>query len=170
MYGRLLLSISLLLAACSPTLNWREVRPGGGELKALLPCKPDQAQRRQSLAGQEVDVHMLGCEAGGALYAVSVAELGDRLNALDVQTQWQASLLGNMQASTSVRSHWTLKGADVSVAPVRLSAQGLRPDGRPVTAQAVWFSRGKRTYHAAIYAERINTTMSEPFFSGLELP
>ncbi len=171
MYSRiLLLSLSLLLPACSPSLNWREVRPAGGELKAMLPCKPDQGSRRQSLAGREMEIHMLGCEAGGALYALSVADLADGGQALVVQVQWQANLLGNMQASTSASSSWVLKGASAALAPVRLDAQGLRPDGRPVQAQAVWFARGTRVYHAAVYAQRISAEMSEPFFGGLELP
>jgi len=166
----LLLGLALLLTACSPTLNWREVRPGG-ELKALLPCKPDQGSRRQSLAGREIEVQMLGCEAAGALYAVSVAELGDaRHAALAVQVQWQANLLGNMQASASTSSAWALKGANAMLEPVRLKARGLQPDGRPVAAEAVWFAQGTRLYHAVIYAERITEQMSEPFFSGLELP
>ena len=61
----LLLMMSLLaLTACSPSLNWREVRASQGELKAMLPCKPDQGNRKQTLAGLELDVHMTGCKAG----------------------------------------------------------------------------------------------------------
>ncbi len=166
----LLTSLVLLLLACSPALNWREVRLAGGELKALLPCKPDQADRRQSIAGREFELRMLGCEAGGALYALSVVELGDAAHALAVQVQWQASLLGTLQASASASSPWALKGAGPSLEPVQLSAQGVRPDGRPLAARAVWFARGTRLYHAVVYAERISTEMSEPFFSGLALP
>lgn len=165
----LILSLSLLLAACSPTLNWREVPLAGGELKALLPCKPDKASRKQSLAAQEIDIGMLGCEAGGALYAVSVAELGAPDQALAVQVQWQANVLGNMQATSSASSRFVVKGATLQLDPLRLAAVGVRPDGRPVQAQAVWFARGPHLYHAAIYAERISPEMSEPFFAGLEL-
>lgn len=166
----LLLGLPLLLAACSPTLNWREVRPAGGELKAMLPCKPDQGSRRQSLAGRELEVQMLGCEAGAALYAVSVTDLAGAGQALAVQVQWQANLLGTMQATASASTPWALKGAGAALEPRRLSAQGLRPDGRPVQAQAVWFARGTRVYHAVVYAEHISAEMSEPFFGGLEFP
>lgn len=165
----LILSFSFLLAACSPTLNWREVPLAGGELKALLPCKPDKASRKQSLAAQEIDISMLGCEAGGALYAVSVAELGAPDKALAVQVQWQANLLGNMGATSSANSSFAIKGATPQLDPVRLTAVGVRPDGGPVQAQGVWFARGPHLYHAVIYAERISAEMSEPFFGGLEL-
>lgn len=163
------LSSSILLAGCSPSLNWREVRVGNGELKTLLPCKPDQGSRRQDLAGLELEVRMAGCEAGGALFAVSSAELGDPGRALAVQVQWQASLLGNMQAGTASTTAFAIKGATAPLEPVQLTAQGVDPGGRKVMAQGVWFARGTRLYHAVIYAERISTEMSEPFFTGLEL-
>jgi len=167
---RIALSLALLLGACSPALNWREARLPGGELKALLPCKPDQGQRQQSLAGQELAIAMQGCEAGGALFAVSVAQLDQAGRTLAVQAQWQAQLLGNMRAGTSSTGPFAIKGSTPPLDPVRLTARGLGPDGRPVEAQGVWFARGARLYHAVIYAERITTEMSEPFFGGLELP
>jgi len=170
MFRRLfpLLCISLLLAACSPSLNWREVRPAGGELKALLPCKPDHGNRRLSLAGQELEISMVGCEAGGALFAVAVAELGSESRAMAVQVQWQANLLGNMQATSSTNRPFAIKGAGTALEPVQLSASGVRPDGSAVMAQGVWFVRGSRLYHAVIYADKLRAEMSEPFFSGLE--
>ena len=35
----------LVLAACNPVFNWREVRPEGTALSLLLPCKPDKAEK-----------------------------------------------------------------------------------------------------------------------------
>lgn len=164
-----LLLLALALAACSPSLNWREVRLGG-ELKAMLPCKPDQATRRQSLAGYELDLTMLGCEAGGGLYAISVVELATPLQALPVQAQWQTNLLATMQAQGSNRQPYGIRGASAQPESVRLEALGRDSEGRAITVQAVWFTRGKRLYHAALYAPRPTPEMSEPFFSGMELP
>ncbi len=171
MYCRLILipALALLLAACSPALNWREVPLANGELKALLPCKPDRASRKQNLATHDLDIAMAGCEAGGALYAVSVAELPAPDRALAVQVQWQANLLENMRASGASNAAYAIKGASSTFEPVRLIAAGTGPDGRVVQAQGVWFARGTRLYHAVIYAERIGADMSEPFFGGLEL-
>ena len=165
-----LLSLAFLLASCSPTYNWREVRLPGAELKALLPCKPDQASREQSLAGQAYTIAMQGCETGGALFAVAVVELGQESRAQAVQQQWQIQLLGTMQAAAPASASFALRGASTQFEPLRLNARGQRPDGRPVEVQGVWFARGARLYHAVIYAERIRSEMSEPFFGGLELP
>ncbi len=166
----LLVPLLILLQACSPSLNWREVRLGGGELKAVLPCKPDQAQRRQSLAGYEIELAMLGCEAGGALYAISVAELGTPAQAQQVQAQWQTNLLATLQAQGASRQVYAIRGANAQPEALQLQASGRTADGRALTVQAVWFMRGTRLYHAAVYAERLTAEMSEPFFSGMELP
>lgn len=167
----LLLLISLLaLTACSPSLNWREVRASQGELKTMLPCKPDQGSRKQALGGLELDVHMSGCEAGGALFAVSSVTLDDPSRALAVQLQWQAALLENMRASTSTTSPYSIRGATPLLEPLQIMALGSDQQGRGVSAQGVWFAHGARLYHAVIYAERIRSEMSEPFFGGLELP
>lgn len=165
-----LLWLTLALVACSPSLNWREVRPGGGELKALLPCKPDQATRRQSLAGYELDLTMLGCEASGGLYAISVVELGSPQQAHPVQAQWQTNLLATMQAQGAQRQPFSIRGANAQPEAVQLQAVGRSPEGRALTVQAVWFTRGNRFYHAVLYAERLTPEMSEPFFGGMELP
>lgn len=168
---RFLLSIlvaALLATACSPALNWRAVSLADGELKALLPCKPDRASRAQQLATQAIEITMLGCEADGALYAVSMATLPEPGQAAAVQMQWQSSLLANMRASASSVRSYAIKGAAQQFAPMRLAATGRQADGRPVQAEGVWFEHGRHLYHAVIYAEHIGAEMSEPFFDGLE--
>ena len=168
-YRLLLLFLPVLLQACSPALNWREVQLAGGELKALLPCRPDQATRRQSLAGYEVDLSMQGCETAGALYAISVAELGVPGSAQPVQAQWQMNLLAGLQAQGANRQPYVFQGAAAVPEPVQLQASGRGAEGQALSVQAVWFVRGTRLYHAALYAERITPEMSEPFFSGMRL-
>lgn len=170
MHRYLVLPLLILLQACSPSLNWREVHLAGGELKAVLPCKPDQAQRRQSLAGYEIELNMMGCEASGALYAISAAELATPAQAQQVQAQWQTNLLATLQAQGAVRQAYAIRGANAQPEALQLQASGRAADGRVLTVQAVWFMRGTRLYHAAVYAERLTTAMSEPFFSGMELP
>ncbi len=159
----------VLLAGCSPTLNWREVRVDGG-LQALLPCKPDHGSRKMTLGGQEAELQMTGCEAGGALFAVAHIDLGDAGKAGVAQAQWQAAMLANMQAAAPQLAPYRLKGAAVQPAPLYLSVQGRRTDGSAVTAQGVWFSQGAHLYHAVIYADKVGPDMAEPFFSGFEFP
>jgi hypothetical protein len=67
----------LALVACTPTFNWRDVSFEQAPAAALLPCKPDRGSRQVELAGQKLMMHMAGCEAGGAMFAVALVELPD---------------------------------------------------------------------------------------------
>ena len=68
---------ALMLAACSPALNWRSVALDGAALTATLPCKPDHAVRTVEMAGLPVELAMAGCEADNATFAISHAALPD---------------------------------------------------------------------------------------------
>ncbi len=59
----------MLLAACQPALNWREVRPAGSGAVALFPCRPEVDQRQ--------DKGLAQCEAAGKGFALSWADLPD---------------------------------------------------------------------------------------------
>ena len=48
--------------ACSPSLDWREVRPLDSSVVALFPCKPSGQERRVLMAGQPVRLTLLACE------------------------------------------------------------------------------------------------------------
>ena len=62
--------------ACTPVLDWRDVRPPGAGLVALFPCKPASHARRIVLADTPVEMIIYACSAGGATYAVGFADLG----------------------------------------------------------------------------------------------
>ena len=87
------------VAACSPTFNWREVRAESVALKATLPCKPDKAARTVPMAGRQVELKVLGCEAGGATFAVLTGDIVDPLRSGEVLAQWRAATLANMRSA-----------------------------------------------------------------------
>lgn len=161
---------SLLLAACNPGMNWREVRIGEAGVKGLLPCKPDHAKRKVEIKGQTYEMDMLGCESGRALFAISTlnSDLADKLQ--DVQASWQAATLAAMRARESQSLAYPLKRAADAPPPVRVHARGRSQQGQDVQMQGLWFTHRGRLYHAAVYAERLGADKTEPFFSGLELP
>jgi len=189
------LCFGLLLMGCSPSLNWRQVRlkpepvnaTGAQDevaaLQALLPCKPDRAMRAQRMAGYEVMVTMLGCEADGGLFALAVAVPSSQQALMAVLAQWQTHVLASVHAQGGSRKPFTPKGADAQPPGTQLLARGYRgamegasdapapeaqgPSGRALNVQAVWFARGGRLYHAAVYAERLSQAMTEPFFGSL---
>lgn len=158
---------ALLLAACDPTFNWREVRADTSDLLAMLPCKPDRATRPVTLGGQSVELTMAGCDAGGATFAVSYATLADPSRANEVLVQWREVTLVNMRAAAPRDAPFALKGALALPASVQTVSVGQRADGLPVLAHAAWFARGSQVFHAVVYADKLSPEVAEAFFSGL---
>ena len=81
----------ITLTACSPALDWREVRPPEAPgLQALFPCRPDHATRTVTLpsAAQPLVMQMWSCQTGDVTWALSqvqvqdVTQVGPTLSAL----------------------------------------------------------------------------------------
>ena len=183
--------VPVLLAACNPAMNWRETRFKDTALVAMLPCKPDQGARVVPLGGRNVSLHMTGCDAGGATFAVAYANLDGPGTAPAVLAQWRTATLANMGAvssrevplggtpnatsggtpnATSGGTPSATSGGTGSAASTGLllvTAQGQRKDGSAVAMQGAWFAKDAQVFHAVVYAERISPEVTEAFFSGL---
>jgi hypothetical protein len=155
------------LAACSPTLNWREVRADPTALKAMLPCKPDKGARKVPMGGREVELKVIGCDTGGATFAILYGDVVDPLRSGQVLAQWETATLANMRSAKARDEPFLPRGAMALPQSVRVSAAGQRADGSAVESQAAYFARGSQVFQAVIYADRIAPEASEPFFSGL---
>ena len=58
------------LSACQPSLNWRTVQMPETTLSLELPCKPDKTTKPVTMAGQTLELSVVGCEAGDAVRVV----------------------------------------------------------------------------------------------------
>ena len=159
--------VGLGATACSPALNWRNVTLG--DLALSLPCKPDHAQRKVPMDGQELAMEMVGCEADGALFAVSRVGVPASLPADQLQALWQKAALQQMRAEDRLDVA-PLAVRPRSVALRVLSVLGQSADGQPVQARLAWVAAGTDIYHFAVYAARITPEMAEPFFDGVKPP
>ncbi|MBG6076853.1 hypothetical protein [Polaromonas sp. CG_9.11] len=170
-FPRAVLLSALALAACSPALNWREVRPEGTRLSLLLPCKPDKAQKVVPLGGRPTSLSMLGCDADGATFAVAIADVDDPSQAASVLALWQDLALANMKAVPASRQPLPLKipGASPGTPVTRLQAQGQRADGTAVSGQAAYFAQGSQLFQVVMYAPHLMPEAAETFFSSLKL-
>jgi hypothetical protein len=167
--------LGLFSAACSPGLNWRDVRPTKLPLLALFPCKPDDAERRLPLGDKTVLMRMLSCEAEGATFTLAYADtkpdpdprLGETL------ALWQAATLRQAKATAPTELAFSLKGALALPQSVKIIAQGRKPDGSALSVHAVWFAVGSTVVQAAIYSSSPDAAatqrMADAYFSGLQL-
>ena len=133
-----------LLAACTPTMNWREVRFDNSPVAALLPCKPDRATRSIALGGLARDMVMAGCEAGGAMFTVSYIDVGAGAGAqaaLDrAMKDWKA-------ASKTAQAIYQIHGTQLVQAAVYGTPSAERDGPSALSTQAL-----------------------ETFFGGLTMP
>lgn len=170
----LALIAGLALSACSPTFNWRELRPEGTPLQALMPCKPESATRPVPLDGGEpTELHMHSCDTGGLTFAMAWAELGDEARVPAALAGWRRASLSAVRVDPArvddPANAWAavVPGAKQALG---LAAQGSDHQGRPVQVRAVHFARGTQVYQAAIYGPTLGDEVTTTFFGGLQLP
>lgn len=144
-----------LLAACSPALNWREVQIG--RLNALLPCKPDTASRPVALAGQTLNMDMVGCEAGGALYAISRVQAPDESGVSALLAALREDALAHI-AQSVVRP---LPNTGDAQSSLDLLVDGQRANGAPLQARFKWWLVGREVYQIAVYAEHLGPEITD---------
>ena len=65
--------MAIVAAACSPVLDWRDVR--ASTLSAQMPCRPSVQARAVELEGRVREMTMMSCSAGSSTWAV--AWIGD---------------------------------------------------------------------------------------------
>ena len=154
---------------CSPAFNWREVRPGDTALSVLLPCKPDKAQQTVPMGGQPTALTLHGCDAGGAAFAVAVADVGQAGAVPTVLAQWQAVTLAGVKASNPTVTAMPVPGALAAPAPVLVRALGQRPDGSAVHSHALYFAHGTQVFQVVMLASTVTPEAAETFFSSARL-
>lgn len=156
-----------LLAGCSPTHDWREVRPPGARVLALFPCKPASETRTVALGDASAPLTMVACRAGGAMFGLAVADVGDPARLADARTVLQEAQAANLGGRLEPVGPVSVPGADPAPAAARYRIDGRLPDGASVRQQLVYFSRGNRVYQAAVLGPVADVAVADTFFEGL---
>ncbi|WP_300559412.1 hypothetical protein [Limnohabitans sp. Rim8] len=169
------LALTLILSACSPAQNWRDIAFEGSALRAQLPCKPDRTTRTVPLGGLSVDLQVAGCESGTAMVAVMTAALPVGSDAVAVLSGWQKATLDNARvkpALTTENHVWHRPGHLPLASSQRVQAMGLKNNGEPVAMDAVWgaVSEGERlrVVHAVVYDRKIQPEMANTLFESIK--
>jgi hypothetical protein len=158
-----------LTSGCAPAFNWRDVQLGEGVLKALLPCRADEATRPQTLAGHTVPVQMMGCQAQGHLFVVAIttSALPQPQDLQAAQEQWQQTVLHALAAQPPHRAQTAprIKGEPWTRV---LKTCGRTAEHDPWCVHAVWFELRGQLVHAALYGPQQKAEIADTFFAGLE--
>jgi hypothetical protein len=166
-----LLGLIAALAACSPELNWREVRLPSGRVSGMLPCKPDSATRAVELAGQVVQMVQSWCTVADATFVLAEATLPSAELVSPALSHWQQAVAQNVGLSGALVQRAPLPALPGAMA---MQTQGQRPDGGTVHLWAVWGARGAQLAYAANYAPKaldasMRGQISEMLFQTLKV-
>jgi hypothetical protein len=140
------------LLGCSPTYNWREVRVGDAAVLALMPCKPDKAERTVPLQGHSATLHMASCDVGTLTFAVAALRVPDGMAPGAISQAWKLATLASLKASPDQVRDWPL-APRTGWSAQGWQAQGLRHDGQPVRARVVSVGHGQVLHQLAVYGE-----------------
>ena len=161
--------LSLALCGCTPTYDWRDVRPDGAALTALFPCRPQHLSRKTDVAGLRLPMQVNVCDTPKETLAVGF---------LDVEHPGQvAGALESLRAAVQLN----FAATQVQVAPLRVpgmtpnpnavlvSMHGVSARGVPVGVTAAFFARGLRVYQATVFGGEVDAELLQTFFAGLRL-
>ncbi len=163
------------LAACTPALDWREVRPAGSGAVLLMPCKPHGLERRLTLAGHPTRLTLHACTADDQTWGLAFADIADPARMGDVLQALVQAAGANVSAraepqATPLQVPLVVRGATPNSASQWVAYQGRLPDGRPVHMQVAVFAHGTRAFQAtalgaALPSEAVQTFMGSIRFA-----
>ena len=161
----------VLLGACSPAYDWRDVRPAGTQLAMQFPCRPVAQRRAVELAGPAVDLSLLACTAGGQTWALAHADLGDPARVTAALAELRTSTITKLNAQQTEPAPLALPGATPNVHSGRLRLQsraGAASAGhRPLQMEVALFARGTQVFQVSVLGEVLPTETSETFFASI---
>lgn len=171
-FRRLLPSgLALACGACAPTLDWRELSLPGAGLHAAFPCRPVAQQRQVPMAGATVAMTLHACEAGGATFAVALADVGDPARvgpALRGLRETGAGKLGAPapSSSSSPALNWVVPGMTPQPEAGRFVWPGQAGQPSGWHWHTALFARGTWVVQASVIGV-LPPAQAAPFFDAL---
>lgn len=166
----LLAALTAATTACSPTLDWREIKPAqGGALSFALPCKPTVQERAVQLAGQRVALSLQACAAGGVTWGLATADLQDPARVGAALAELASAAAANVQGQATTDRPAQVPGATPNAGSRHLLVNGRQPGGQPLVMQLAVFAHGTRVYQATALGERVSADAADTFFGALRI-
>jgi hypothetical protein len=168
-YRFLLPAVALAAAACSPTLDWRELHPRGSGAQLLFPCKPQSHTRTLQLAGASVSLSLHACNAGDMTFALAAADVGDAARVPAALQELREAAQRNLGGGGQPLGMPRIQGMTPQPQAQRVRVQGRMPDGSAVQEQVLVFARDTRVYQASVLGAALDAEAVETFFSSIRL-
>lgn len=158
-----------LIAGCGGASPWRELAPPGLSLRFALPCRPDAAERRLTLAGAEVAWRLWACTADGRTFAVGSASMPDALAVGAALEHLGRSAKANVGGRIESEAAAAVRGMTPQPAARRWRLGGRLADGRAVVEDVAVFAYGTRVYQATVVGSAPDAARVQTFFERIEI-
>ncbi|MFY7864346.1 hypothetical protein [Roseateles sp.] len=151
------------LAACSPALDWREVRPAGSGVQALFPCKP-QINVRPATPAEPSSMGLAECKAADLSFSLAWADLSEPQMVTPALLQMRQSLAAKLQAPGTAGTAFQVPGMTPNP-----EAQVQVFSGASQTAHVAVFARGLRVYQVVVLGKKGANEAWDGFVSAVKL-
>ena len=156
------------LVACSPSLDWRELRTEDTALIVTWPCKPRSHARTVTLAGQAVRWTLYACEAGGATWGLGWTSLSGPDQVPPAMEALKLLASQNWGGALTEASSWLPPGATPFATSARFQVQGKDPKGSPLRVEAAVFAQGPVVVQATVMGPA-SAEARQAWWSGLRM-
>ena len=160
-------SSALVCAACTPALDWREIRAQGTGVTFMLPCKPQVSARSVQLAGQAVRMSLMACRAGELTWALGFADVAEPARLGAALLALRESTVANLQGQVVRSAPAAVRGATPHEGSVYLQLRGRLPDGASAQGRLAVFAHGTMVFQATVLGESVSDEAAETFFLSL---
>jgi hypothetical protein len=170
--GLVALAAAIVLAACSPVLDWRESHPEGSGAAMLFPCRPVRHDRTVRVGEITLRWQLHSCAAGGATFSLAVADGAEPVQVTPLLAALRSETLANLGGAATEQPLPAIAGATPNAQSALLRIVGQRPGGRRVVGHAAFFVKGLRLYQATVLDndESAGSEALETFFASIRLP
>lgn len=156
------MATALAMAGCSPSLDWREVRPADSGALLLFPCKPEIAAR-PATAAAPARMGLAQCKAAGLTFSLSWAELEDPARISAALQQMPAALSAKLAAKPGAAKPLQIAGMTPNPQAGQLSLAGTQQ------AEVAVFTRGRLVYQAVMLGAKRDAAAWDSFVGSIRL-
>ncbi|NBQ91668.1 MAG: hypothetical protein EBQ88_09800 [Betaproteobacteria bacterium] len=165
------------LSACSPALDWRDVRAQAVGLTMLFPCKPQTQSRSLEVAGRPWSATLWACDAGGMTFAALALSPPDLEREALGQSPNRASMLLDLTKTAAAR--WgPMEGEQAAPPGVRLPpgvqahwTRHVQPAQAAAAMQtwALFMATPQGVVQLSVHGDRLSDAALENFFGQLSV-
>jgi hypothetical protein len=163
-----------VLAACSPSYNWRDYSSQDAPFRVMFPAKPDVHKRKIDIDGMPVEMTMTGVDIDGTMYAVGSAEAPDAARAQAALGAMKTALVRNIGATVTkekATAAATASGSGHSQrSSIDIEATGAQ-NGTPMKLVGHFEARDKRFYQVIVMGKEksMSQERTDQFISSFQL-